>query len=46
MHDAHVDKATLIGHSMGVPVICRVYKQAPGKVAALVAVDGMLRRPR
>jgi pimeloyl-ACP methyl ester carboxylesterase len=46
MRDAHVDKATLIGHSMGAPVICRVYKQAPERVAALVAVDGTLRRPK
>ncbi len=46
MRDAHVDKATLIGHSMGVPVICRAYKQAPERVAALVAVDGTLRRPK
>jgi pimeloyl-ACP methyl ester carboxylesterase len=46
MRDAHVDKATLVGHSMGVPVICRVYKQAPGRVAALVAVDGTLRKPQ
>ena len=45
MRDADVDKATLVGHSMGAPVICRVYKQAPEKVAALVAVDGVLRRP-
>jgi len=45
MREAHVDKATLVGHSMGVPVICRVDKQAPEKVAALVAVDGTLRRP-
>src|SRR5664280_1344102 len=45
MHDAHVKNATLIGHSMGVPVICRVYRQAPEEVAALVAVDGVLRRP-
>lgn len=45
MRDAHVGKATLIGHSMGVPIICRVYKQAPERVAALVAVDGTLRRP-
>jgi pimeloyl-ACP methyl ester carboxylesterase len=44
MRDAHVDKATLVGHSMGVPVICRVYKQAPERVAALVAVDGTLRK--
>lgn len=46
MRDAHVDKATLVGHSMGVPVICRAYKQAPERVAALVAVDGTLRRPK
>jgi pimeloyl-ACP methyl ester carboxylesterase len=45
MRDAHVDQATLIGHSMGAPVICRVYRQAPQKVAALVAVDGIMRRP-
>src|SRR5206468_409128 len=41
MRDAHVDKAALVGHSMGTPVICRVYKQAPEKVAALVAIEGM-----
>jgi pimeloyl-ACP methyl ester carboxylesterase len=46
MRDAHVEKATLVGHSMGVPIICRVYKQAPERVAALVAVDGTLRRPK
>jgi pimeloyl-ACP methyl ester carboxylesterase len=45
MRDARLDKATLVGHSMGVPVICRVHAQAPEKVAALVAVDGILRRP-
>jgi pimeloyl-ACP methyl ester carboxylesterase len=46
MHDAGVDKATFVGHSMGGPVIYRVYEQAPEKVAALVVVDGFLRRPR
>jgi pimeloyl-ACP methyl ester carboxylesterase len=46
MRDAHVDKATLIGHSMGTPVICRLYKKAPERVAALVAVDGVMRRPK
>jgi pimeloyl-ACP methyl ester carboxylesterase len=46
MRQARVDKATLVGHSMGAPIICRVYKQAPEKVAALVAVDGILRRPK
>ena len=46
MRDAHVDKATLVGHSMGGAVICCVYRQAPEKVAALVSVDGLLRRPQ
>jgi len=45
MRDARVDKATLIGHSMGGPIIYRVYEQAPEKVAALVVVDAFLRRP-
>jgi pimeloyl-ACP methyl ester carboxylesterase len=44
--DAHVDRATLIGHSMGVPVICRVYHQEPRRVAALISIDGTLRRPK
>ena len=46
LRDAHVDKAALVGHSMGTPIICRVYNQAPERVAALVAVDGTLRRPK
>jgi len=46
LSDSGVSKATLVGHSMGVPVICRVYAQAPGKTAALVAVDGIMRRPK
>jgi sigma-B regulation protein RsbQ len=46
MQDAQVDKATLVGHSMGGPVIYRVYEQAPEKVAALVVVDAFLRRPQ
>src|SRR5204862_2650119 len=45
MREAKVKKATLVGHSMGTPVICRVYKQAPERVAGLVAVDGFLHRP-
>ena len=46
MRDAQVAKATLIGHSMGGPVIYRVYHQAPEKVSALVILDAFLRRPR
>lgn len=44
MHEAGAEKATLIGHSMGGAVICKVYHQAPDKVAALVSVDGLLCR--
>ena len=44
LHDAKVEKATLIGHSMGGAVIARVHHHAPEKVAALVSVDGLLRR--
>jgi pimeloyl-ACP methyl ester carboxylesterase len=46
MDDAHVAKATLVGHSMGTPIICRLYARAPQRVAALAAVDGILRRPK
>ncbi len=44
MREAGIEKAALIGHSMGGAVICRVYHQAPQKVAALVSVDGLLCR--
>jgi pimeloyl-ACP methyl ester carboxylesterase len=46
MQDAHVKKATLVGHSMGVAVVCTVYKRAPGKVTGLVTVDNFLKRPK
>ncbi len=46
MRDARVDKATLIGHSMGVPIICRVCTHAPERVTGLVSIDGTLRRPK
>lgn len=46
MREAKVDKATLIGHSMGAPIICRIYARAPERVAGLLAVDGLLRRPK
>jgi pimeloyl-ACP methyl ester carboxylesterase len=46
LRDAKVQRATLVGHSMGTPVIRRVYALAPEKVAGLVAVDGLLRRPK
>jgi pimeloyl-ACP methyl ester carboxylesterase len=37
------ERVTLVGHSLGVAVICKVYALAPEKVAALVAVEGSLR---
>jgi len=45
MREAKINKATLVGHSMGVAVICRAYAKAPAMITGLVAVDGMLRRP-
>jgi pimeloyl-ACP methyl ester carboxylesterase len=44
LHDAKVDKAAFIGHSMGGAVIARVHHHSPEKVAALVSVDGLLLR--
>jgi pimeloyl-ACP methyl ester carboxylesterase len=46
MREAKLEKATLVGHSMGAPIICRVYAKAPERVAGLVAVDGFMRRPK
>jgi pimeloyl-ACP methyl ester carboxylesterase len=46
LRDARVNRAVLVGHSMGTPVICRVYAHAPERVAGLIAVDGILRRPK
>jgi len=43
LRDAKVDKAVLVGHSMGVGVVNRFYRDFPAKTQALVAVDGSLR---
>jgi pimeloyl-ACP methyl ester carboxylesterase len=43
--DAKVERATLVGHSMGTPVIRQFYRKYPNKTRALVVVDGMLRAP-
>ncbi len=40
MDAASIRQAVLIGHSMGLPVIREVYAEAPGRVRALVSVDG------
>lgn len=44
IRDAGVDRAVLVGHSMGTPVIREFYRMYPGRVSALVAVDGSLRQ--
>jgi pimeloyl-ACP methyl ester carboxylesterase len=43
LRDAKVDQAVLVGHSMGVNVISRFYRDFPSQTQALVAVDGSLR---
>jgi pimeloyl-ACP methyl ester carboxylesterase len=43
MQHAKVEKATLIGHSNGTPVIRQFYRKYPAKTRALVIVDGGLR---
>lgn len=39
---AKVERAVLIGHSMGVPVVRQFYKNYPAKTLGLVLVDGSL----
>ena len=46
MRDAKVKRAALIGHSMGVAVVCRALAKEPDAASALVAVDGLLKRPQ
>jgi pimeloyl-ACP methyl ester carboxylesterase len=43
LRDAHVDRAVLVGHSMGTPVVRQFYRKYPQKTLALVIVDGALR---
>lgn len=43
MQREKVEKATLIGHSNGTPVIRQFYRKYPAKTKALVIVDGGLR---
>jgi len=45
MDDAGVDRAILVGHSNGTPVIRQFYRLFPERTAALIAVDGPLRYP-
>src|SRR5215470_18762634 len=43
LQDAGVERVTLVGHSMGTPVIRQFYRNYPNKTLALVIVDGNLR---
>lgn len=43
LKDAKVERAVLVGHSMGTPVIRQFYRKYPQKTLALVIVDGGLR---
>jgi pimeloyl-ACP methyl ester carboxylesterase len=43
LRDAGVEHAVIVGHSMGTPVVRQVYRLFPGKVTALVFVDGSVR---
>src|SRR6185436_20493675 len=43
LQDAKVSRATLVGFSLGTPVICRFYRDHPEKVQSLISVDGALR---
>lgn len=43
MRDAKVARATLVGHSMGAPVLWQFYRNFPEKTRALVIVDGGLK---
>jgi pimeloyl-ACP methyl ester carboxylesterase len=43
LRDTKVQRAVLVGHSMGTPVIRQFYRKYPEKTIALVIVDGSLR---
>jgi pimeloyl-ACP methyl ester carboxylesterase len=40
VNEARLDRIVLVGHSMGVPIVSQYAASYPGRVAALVAVDG------
>jgi len=43
LRDAGVERAVLVGHSMGTPVARQFYRKYPEKTLAIVIVDGALR---
>lgn len=44
MRAAKIERAVLVGHSMGTPVIRQVLEDSPGKVQGLISVDGAVFR--
>lgn len=42
MRDAHVERAVLVGHSMGTPIARQFYRKYAQKTLAIVVVDGPL----
>ncbi len=46
MREAGVERALLVGHSMGTPVIRQFARRYPQRTLGLVAVDGALRLPK
>jgi pimeloyl-ACP methyl ester carboxylesterase len=45
LDDARIDRAVLIGHAAGTPVIRQFDRMFPWRTRALVSVDGALRNP-
>jgi pimeloyl-ACP methyl ester carboxylesterase len=45
LDDAGIDHAALAGHSIGVQLIFEIYRQAPGRVTALLPVAGTFENP-
>jgi pimeloyl-ACP methyl ester carboxylesterase len=43
LQDAHVERAVLVGHSNGTPVVRQFYRWFPERTEALVIVDGALK---
>ena len=43
LRDAKVERAVLVGHSMGTPIARQFYRKYPQKTLAIVIVDGALR---
>ncbi|MDQ6653455.1 MAG: alpha/beta hydrolase [Acidobacteriota bacterium] len=43
LRDANIERAVLVGHSMGTPVARQFYRNYPKKTAGIVIVDGPLR---